>query len=349
MFYEATLALTNSSAAVWQSITNLAAAHTSSTTDLVATVTGNAFLQQTPEAFSYDADGNLTQDGRWTYHWDAGNRLIQMVSLTNAPTASKLRLTFGYDSKWRRISKAVEAYTGTTWTTNLAESVVYDGWNLVDELNATNNAVICSYLWGLDLSGTMQGAGGVGGLLAMNEAGSLAGHIVAYAGNGNISVRVDATAGTNTALYEYGPFGEVIRATGPMSKLNPLRFSTQYQDDETDLICYIDDTNADHGAAVFLANSGDMSSAKWRIEQAVTSIGKAQHPVADSTSPPHAGFQVWFGIPDGLGILGPVGYAIFVERHHLRESPGVYNSLGDGPAKTVAGQIHPKLVDVLKE
>ena len=165
-FYEATLALTNTSAAVWQSITNLAVAHTSSTTDLVATVTGNTFLQQTPEAFSYDSDGNLIQDGRWTYTWDAENRLIQMVSLTNAPTASKLRLTFTYDSKWRRISKAVEAYNGTTWTTNLDASFVYDGWNLVDELNATNNAVIRSYLWGLDLSGTLQGAGGVGGLLA---------------------------------------------------------------------------------------------------------------------------------------------------------------------------------------
>jgi RHS repeat-associated protein len=35
-----------------------------------------------------------------------------------------------------------------------------------------------------------------------------------------------------------GPFGEVIRATGPMAKVNPFRFSTIYQDDETDLICY---------------------------------------------------------------------------------------------------------------
>ena len=35
-----------------------------------------------------------------------------------------------------------------------------------------------------------------------------------------------------------GPFGEVIRATGPMAKLNPFRFSTKYQDDETDLLYY---------------------------------------------------------------------------------------------------------------
>jgi hypothetical protein len=31
------------------------------------------------------------------------------------------------------------------------------------------------------------------------------------------------------AHYQYGPFGEVLRATGPMAKANPFRFSTKYQ------------------------------------------------------------------------------------------------------------------------
>jgi RHS repeat-associated protein len=35
-----------------------------------------------------------------------------------------------------------------------------------------------------------------------------------------------------------GPFGELLRATGPMAKANPFRFSTKYQDDETDLVYY---------------------------------------------------------------------------------------------------------------
>src|SRR5512147_2121259 len=35
-----------------------------------------------------------------------------------------------------------------------------------------------------------------------------------------------------------GPFGEVLRATGPMAKANAFRFSTKYQDDETDLLYY---------------------------------------------------------------------------------------------------------------
>jgi len=40
------------------------------------------------------------------------------------------------------------------------------------------------------------------------------------------------------ARYEYGPFGELIRATGPMAKVNPFRFSTKYQDEETGLVYY---------------------------------------------------------------------------------------------------------------
>ena len=35
-----------------------------------------------------------------------------------------------------------------------------------------------------------------------------------------------------------GPFGEVIRATGSMARANPFRFSTKYQDDESDLVYY---------------------------------------------------------------------------------------------------------------
>jgi len=35
-----------------------------------------------------------------------------------------------------------------------------------------------------------------------------------------------------------GPFGEVLRATGPMATANPFRFSTKFQDDETGLLYY---------------------------------------------------------------------------------------------------------------
>ena len=49
-----------------------------------------------------------------------------------------------------------------------------------------------------------------------------------------------------------GPFGEVIRATGPMAKANPFRFSTKYQDDETALL-YYGDSYCDAGTKNWLS------------------------------------------------------------------------------------------------
>lgn len=38
-------------------------------------------------------------------------------------------------------------------------------------------------------------------------------------GNGNVMALVNAADGTVAANYDYGPFGEVIRSTGPMAKV----------------------------------------------------------------------------------------------------------------------------------
>ncbi|MDR3564040.1 MAG: RHS repeat-associated core domain-containing protein, partial [Negativicutes bacterium] len=91
-----------------------------------------------------------------------------------------------------------------------------------------------------DLSGSQQGAGGVGGLLSMTVYASTNAGTYFYSidGNGNVAALVNAVNGTLGAQYEYGPFGEVIRQTGPMAKMNPIRFSTKYQDDESDLLYY---------------------------------------------------------------------------------------------------------------
>ena len=141
--------------------------------------------------------------------------------------------TFAYDWRGRRIQKQVSV-NGTV-TNNTA--FVYDGWNPVARLNGTNSALVQSYVWGLDLSGSAQGAGGVGGLLEVSDAVNGV-SFVAYDGNGNVAGLVAANGGGSSAVYEYGPFGEVLRATGPMAKNNPFRFSTKYDDDETGLLYY---------------------------------------------------------------------------------------------------------------
>ena len=231
-YYRVELILNNASAAIWQSVTNRAVQ--SGTTN---STTGNLFLPKQAEVFSYDADGNLTNDGRWAYVWDGENRLTRMVAPSAIPTGARQTLLFGYDAQGRRISKTVSNWTGSAWSKILDEKYLYDGWNQLTSLNASNTTVVRAFLWGSDLSGSMQGAGGVGGLLAANAKG-VGVAFAAFDGNGNVMALVNAADGDALGKYEYGPFGEVIRASGTLAKLNPFRFSTKFQDDETDQLYY---------------------------------------------------------------------------------------------------------------
>ena len=120
---------------------------------LISTQTGEFYLGGNPQAVAYDGDGNLTSDGRWTYVWDAENRLKSM-------SASGIILNFKYDYLGRRIQKQI--VTGTTVT----QKFVYDGWNCVARFGTTGSQ---AYVWGPDVSGSWQGAGGVGGLLFIHE------------------------------------------------------------------------------------------------------------------------------------------------------------------------------------
>ena len=96
-YYRLQLPLNNSSGSVWQAATNLAVLNEGTNFVVQTNITGNIFLPQTPENFTYEADGNLTQDGRWTYAWDAENRLVNMTSLSTGPAGSLLKLDFSYD------------------------------------------------------------------------------------------------------------------------------------------------------------------------------------------------------------------------------------------------------------
>ncbi len=74
--------------------------------DAVAVSKRQAWLPKTPEAFSSDADGNLTGDGRWSYSWDGENRLAAMETRAdivppfgNFPLTERRKLEFTYDAQ----------------------------------------------------------------------------------------------------------------------------------------------------------------------------------------------------------------------------------------------------------
>ena len=226
------LAVGNTTSPLWLALTNLAVLNNGTNADIIGTNQGNVFVKQTPEVFNYDADGNLTNDGRWAYTWDGENRLVKMTA--NTSVGPQYQLNFTYDAQSRRIQKIV-ATNGVAISTN---NFVYDGWNLAAELNP-NGTLVRSYIWGTDLSGSAQGAGGVGGLIAISYHGSITTNcFAAFDGNGNIAALINAADGSVSANYEYAPFGEVVRSTGPLARNNPFRFSTKYQDDESDLLYY---------------------------------------------------------------------------------------------------------------
>ena len=141
---------------------------------------------------TFDADGNMLTRGDWTYTWNGENRLIQA---TNAEHT----VSWKYDYRGRCFEKAVDGVTNR---------YAWDGFNIIAETSAgsTNYNV-----FGPDLSGSLQGAGGVGGLLATVQDGET--YLLFMDGNGNVCQYVD-TNGTIVATREYSPFGQTIALTG---------------------------------------------------------------------------------------------------------------------------------------
>ena len=168
-YFRGEMPFNNSTGAMWLTITNVAALSNYSGADVVTNIAGSMLLAKTPEAFGYDADGNLTNDSLWSYTWDAENRLVKQESVSNLPVAGKRRIEFAYDHQSRRIQKVVSTNNGSAYAAQSTNRFVYDGWNLVGVL-APNSSLQSSYTWGLDLSGSEQGAGCVGGLLLTRNA-----------------------------------------------------------------------------------------------------------------------------------------------------------------------------------
>ena len=114
---------------------------------------------------------------------------------------------------------------------------LYDGLNLIEEHIAHVDGTVSPihYYCGKDISGTLQGAGGVGGLLAVSVDGVF--YIPCYDHNGNIVLYVSET-GSVAAQYVYDPYGNVIDSCGDLADVFPFGFSTQYHDRETGLVAY---------------------------------------------------------------------------------------------------------------
>ncbi len=134
-------------------------------------------------------------------------------------------VTYAYDHRGRMVCKEI-SHRGTE-----ARRIEYlwDDWNIIRE-TITNLSTFqpfnhsTDYVWGLDLDGSLQGTGGVGGLLAVIRDDGV--FLPTYDANGNISEYV-STNGEVVAHYDYSPFGEPLVTSGELASSFTDQFSTK--------------------------------------------------------------------------------------------------------------------------
>ena len=154
--------------------------------------------------FTYDANGNLLSDGKYTYSWTKG-------SLLEKVTGDGLEAVYTYDASGIRTSKKVNGITTEYLTA---------GGSVLSE---KKNGVWQHYLYD-----------GSGQLMAIRYKG--ADYYYIRDGLMSITGLVDAN-GVAVVNYRYDSWGILTGITGSMAgtlgKDNPYRFKGYYYDEET--------------------------------------------------------------------------------------------------------------------
>jgi RHS repeat-associated protein len=180
----------------------------------------------------YDANGNLVNDERNRYTWDADIHLLSVSTRSAGDSPAPESTThFRYDALHRRVARLDHEGTLTRF--------VHDGWNVIEERTTNPKSKIQnlkSHTWGHDISGKPQGAGGIGGLLSTWNTENGTRSNFHYDSNGNVVLLTD-TEGNESARYAYDAFGKTMLATGPMAEGNKYRFSTKPVEEPSGL-CY---------------------------------------------------------------------------------------------------------------
>ena len=155
--------------------------------------------------FTYNPRGDLTDDGTYAYTWNAADQLVAVTAHGNS-----VKVTFQWDGEGRCIEKDVytsndgEDDGAAAWTLSYARKFVYDGTQLVEELDGNGNPVT-GYTWGPQ------------GLLAVTDftGGAKTVYMAELDGQSNVVGLVNAETGQVAATYTYSPYGALLTATGP--------------------------------------------------------------------------------------------------------------------------------------
>jgi len=165
----------------------------------------------------YDANGNLTNDGVRSMAYDAENQM------TNVQVAGVWKAEFVYDGLNRRRISRNFVWSSGSWLLTSETRLLYDGYLPIQERDS-NNVPLVTYTRGLDMSGTLAGAGGIGGLLARADTNGSAYYHAD--GSGNVTALMDGRENI-VARYLYNPFGKLLGMWGTLANANVMRFSSK--------------------------------------------------------------------------------------------------------------------------
>jgi RHS repeat-associated protein len=157
------------------------ASNTKSNTYQVRATTGSS------TSLTFDANGNMTNDGTNSYLWDAENRLVQI----NYPGSGN-NSQFVYDAN-SGLVKITERASGTITST---KQFVRCGSSMCEERNASSAVTKQFFAWGQTISGTNY-------FYTRDHLGSVR--------------DVTDSTGTVQAHYEYGMYGEVTQTISTQS------------------------------------------------------------------------------------------------------------------------------------
>jgi RHS repeat-associated protein len=170
-----------------------AAAETTGT--LQFNVTGGTAIP----SLTYDANGNLTNDGTRTYTWDMANRLVKIGYIALGGSASS---TITYDGLGRRI-RIVE--TGSNGIATGTNNLIWDGMAIREDRNSANTVTKLYFDNGAQISGTDY-------YYTRDHLGSIR--------------EITGTNGVVLDRYAYDPYGQQTQLTGTM--VSDFGYTGQY-------------------------------------------------------------------------------------------------------------------------
>jgi RHS repeat-associated protein len=148
-----------------------------------------------------------------------------------------MRIASASSTRWamlaprrRRVTRE-EIKGSSGWGLASETRYVYDGMRVIQERNI-NGVPTVAYTRGPDLSGTLEGAGGIGGLLARSEwDGSAWSRHAFYHSDGVGNVTALAVPNGNyialAGSYRYDPFGRLIGTPTGLTAINTQRYSSK--------------------------------------------------------------------------------------------------------------------------